>query len=75
MAAIRHEARGSAREPDGGNAETPGIGQQDSLHSKYCCFVEYRSDKLERQIVIKYRDRFRRSRVFRSGFERFDETD
>jgi len=54
MAAIRHEARGTAREPDGGNAETPGIGQQDSLHSKYCCFVEYRSDKLERQIVIKY---------------------
>ena len=40
MAVTRHEARGNAREPDGGNAGTPGIRRQDSLHSKYCCFVE-----------------------------------
>ena len=26
MAVTRHEARGKAREPDGGNAGTPGVG-------------------------------------------------
>ncbi len=42
MAATRYEARGNAREPDGGNAGMPSEGQQYSLRSKYCCFVEYR---------------------------------
>jgi len=41
MAATRHEAWGNAREPDGGNARTPEIGDQDSLHGKYRRFVEY----------------------------------
>jgi hypothetical protein len=41
MAATRHEARGTAREPDGRNAGTTEIDQQDSLHSKHCNFVEY----------------------------------
>ena len=42
MAVTRNEARGNAREPDGGNAGMPSVGQQNSLRSKYCCFVEYR---------------------------------
>ena len=45
MAATRHEAWGNAREPDGGNAGMPSVGQQDSLRSKYCCFVEYRCEQ------------------------------
>jgi len=45
MAVTRNEARGDAREPDGGNAGTPSVDQQDSLPSKYCCFVEYRREQ------------------------------
>lgn len=41
MTVTRHEAQGNAREPDGGNAGMPGVGQQYSLHSKYCHFIEY----------------------------------
>lgn len=45
MAMTRHEAWGNAREPDGGNAGMPSLGQYDSLRSKYCCFVEYRCEQ------------------------------
>lgn len=39
MAATRcHEARGNAREPDGG---TPGRGLEYSLNSEYCFYAEY----------------------------------
>jgi len=45
MAATRYEARGNAREPDGGHAGMPSVDQKDSLRSKYCCFVEYRCEQ------------------------------
>lgn len=38
MAAIRHEARGVAREPDGG---TLGRQLEYSLDSEYCFYAEY----------------------------------
>ncbi|MFZ1547117.1 MAG: hypothetical protein WAT12_08440 [Candidatus Nitrotoga sp.] len=43
----RYEAWHNAREPDGDNAGTLEIGQQDSLHSKYRCFVEYRYGQIK----------------------------
>ena len=43
----RHEAWRNAREPDGDNAGMLEIGQQDFLHSKYCCFVEYRYGQIK----------------------------
>ena len=69
MAVTRHEARGSAREPDG---DTPG---RLELFNKIHCSVNIAAlsnidtDKLERQVVIGCRDRYRRNRVFRSGFD------
>ena len=49
MAVTRHEAWGSAREPDGGNAGTPRVGQQDSLRSKYGSVAKFGfSSKIEK---------------------------
>ena len=69
MAVTRHEARGNAREPDGG---TPGrLGLANKIHCTVNIIILPNIDtaELERQIIIERRDRFRRSRMFRSGFE------
>ena len=75
MAVTRHEARGTAREPDGGTPGRPGLVNKIHCTVNIAVLSNIDTHKLERQIVIKCRDRFRRSRVFCSGFERFDETD
>ncbi len=69
MAVTRHEARGNAREPDGG---TPGrLGAVNKIHCSVNIAVlsNIDTDKLERQIVIGCRDRYRRNRLFRFGFD------
>lgn len=69
MAATRHEVWGNAREPDGGTPGRPA--STDKIHCTVNIGVLSNIDmeKLERQIVVGCRDRFRRSRVFRSGFD------
>ena len=69
MAVTRHEARGNAREPDGGTPGRPESADRIHCTVNIAVLSHIDMDKLERQIVIERRDRFRRSRVFRSGFE------
>ena len=69
MAVTRHEARGNAREPDGG---TPGRPESaDKIHCTVNIGVlsTIDTDKLERQIVIGCHDRILRSRVLRFGLD------
>lgn len=47
MAATLGTRRGTTPRADGDNAGTLEIGQQDSLHSKYRCFVEYRYGQIK----------------------------
>ena len=75
MAATRHEARGSAREPDGGTPGRPKLANKIHCTVNIVVLSNIDTDKLEQQIVIERHDRFRCGHVFRSGFKRFDETD
>ena len=69
MAVTRHEAQGNAREPDGGTPGRPESASEIHCAANLVVLPNIDAGKLERQIVIKRRDRFRRRRVFRFGFD------
>lgn len=69
MAVTRHEARGNAHEPDGGTPGRPESADRIHCTGNIAVLSNADADKLERQIVIGCCDRYRRNRLFRSGFD------